>query len=145
MSDSRIHFFLEGVSYPIRNKEKLRQWLDMVITSENESYHDINIILCTDEFLHELNLTYLSQDRFTDVLTFDFSEADMVASGDIYISLPRVQENARKFGVSVKDEIHRVIVHGILHLAGYDDQRVMDKKRMTEKENHYLSLRAKGL
>ncbi len=145
MSDNRIHFFLEGVSYQLKNKEKLRQWLDLVIISENESYHDINIILCTDEFLHELNLTYLAHDHFTDVLTFDFSEADMVASGDIYISLPRVKENAKKFGVSVKDEIHRIIVHGILHLAGYDDKRARDKKRMTEKENHYLSLRTQGL
>lgn len=145
MTDNRIHFFLEGVSYPLRNKEKLYQWLDMVIISENESYHDINIILCTDEFLRQLNLTYLSHDHFTDVLTFDFSESEQIASGDIYISLPRVQENAITFGVSVKDELHRVMVHGILHLAGYDDKRARDKKRMTEKENHYLSLREKGI
>ncbi|HNS17103.1 MAG TPA: rRNA maturation RNase YbeY [Bacteroidales bacterium] len=145
MTDNRIHFFLEGVSYPLRNKEKLRQWLDMVIISENESYHDINIILCTDEFLRQLNLTYLSHDHFTDVLTFDFSESEQIASGDIYISLPRVKENAITFGVSVKDELHRVMVHGILHLAGYDDKRARDKKRMTEKENHYLSLREKGI
>ncbi len=145
MSDNKIQFFLEGTSYQLRNKAQLRQWLDRVITSENEAYHDVNIVLCTDEFLHQLNLTYLSHDQFTDVLTFDFSEGDHVVSGDIYISLPRVKENAHRFNVSLKDEIHRVIVHGILHLLGYDDKRARDKQQMTRKENLYLSLRPKGL
>jgi rRNA maturation RNase YbeY len=145
MSDHRIHFFLEGISYQLRNKAGLRQWIDMIITTENEEYHDVNIILCSDEFLNQLSLTYLSRDHFTDVMTFDFSETDQVASGDIYISLPRVRDNARKYGISLKDEIHRVMVHGILHLLGYDDKRSRDRQRMTEKENLYLSLRTKGL
>lgn len=145
MSDHRIHFFLEGISYQLRNKAGLRQWIDMIITMENEEYHDVNIILCSDEFLNQLSLTYLSRDHYTDVMTFDFSETDQVASGDIYISLPRVKDNALKYGISLKDEIHRVMVHGILHLLGYDDKRSRDKQRMTEKENLYLSLRTKGL
>ncbi|HOW24059.1 MAG TPA: rRNA maturation RNase YbeY [Bacteroidales bacterium] len=145
MSDHKVHFFLEGVDYQLKNKVHLRQWIDHIITMENEEYHDVNIILCSDEFLNQLSLTYLSQDHFTDVMTFDFSEGDQVASGDIYISLPRVRENAGKYGIFLKDEIHRVMVHGILHLLGYDDKRPRDKQRMTEKENLYLSLRPKGL
>jgi rRNA maturation RNase YbeY len=145
MTDQQIHFFHEGIDYQLKNKEALRQWIDQIITMENEEYHDVNIILCSDEFLNQLSLTYLSQDHFTDVMTFDFSEADQVASGDIYISLPRVRENAKKYGIFIKDEIHRVMVHGILHLLGYNDKRPMDKRRMTEKENLYLSLRPKGL
>lgn len=145
MSDKTIHFFQEDISYRLQKKDKLRQWLDRVITSENESYHDLNIILCTDEYLHNLNHTYLSKDDLTDVLAFDFSENEHVVSGDIYISLPRVRENAVKFKVRIKDEIHRVIVHGILHLIGYSDKRSRDRQRMTEKENLYLSLRPEGL
>jgi len=145
MTDQKIHFFHEGVDYQLKNKAALRLWIDRIITLENEEYHDINIILCSDEFLNQLSLTYLSQDHFTDVMTFDFSEADQVASGDIYISLPRVRENATKYGSYLKDEIHRVMVHGILHLLGYNDKRPRDKRRMTEKENLYLSLRPKGL
>jgi probable rRNA maturation factor len=145
MSAQEIHFFQEGVSYPLKNREMLRQWLDRVVTSESESYHDINVILCQDEYLYQLSLTYLSQDYLTDVITFDFSESENVVSGDIYISISRVRENAGKFHVSVKDELHRVIVHGLLHLIGYNDKRARDKQRMTEKENLYLSLRPVGL
>lgn len=145
MTDQKIHFFHEGVDYQLKSKAALRQWIDRIITMENEEYHDVNIILCSDEFLNQLSLTYLSQDHFTDVMTFDFSETDQVASGDIYISVPRVRENAKKYGIFLKDEIHRVMVHGILHLLGYNDKRPRDKHRMTEKENLYLSLRPKGL
>lgn len=145
MSDKTIHFFQEDTSYRLRNKDKLRQWLDRIITDENESYHDINIILCTDEYLQNLNHTYLSKEDLTDVLAFDFSENEHVVSGDIYVSLPRVKDNAGKYKVTIKDEIHRVIVHGLLHLMGYSDKRARDRKRMTEKENLYLSLRPEGL
>jgi len=145
MTDQKIHFFHEGIDYQLKNKAVLRQWIDMVVTMENEEYHDVNIILCSDEFLNQLSLTYLSQDHLTDVMTFDFSEGDQVVSGDIYISLPRVRENAKKYKSFLKDEIHRVIVHGILHLSGYNDKRPRDRHRMTEKENLYLSLRPKGL
>jgi rRNA maturation RNase YbeY len=145
MPDEKIHFFTEDTDYQLRNRKLLRQWIGRVVTAENDQYHDLNIILCSDDYLYHLNNAYLSHNYLTDVITFDFSESEHVISGDVYISIDRVRENAKKFSGSLKDELHRVIIHGILHLAGYNDKRKRDKEKMTEKENLYLTLRPQGL
>jgi probable rRNA maturation factor len=90
-----------------------------------------------------VNKQYLQHDTYTDIVTFDNSEQAEVIAGDIFISIDRVQENAAKFGVAEPDELHRVIIHGILHLCGYGDKKKEDKARMTEKEDFYLARRAK--
>jgi rRNA maturation RNase YbeY len=98
----------------------------------------INFIFCSDEYLSELNKTYLKHDGLTDILTFPFAEEPETISGDIYISVDRVKENAENFGEQMEQELRRVMIHGILHLMGYKDKTEDEKKRMRKKENHYL-------
>lgn len=135
-----IHFFNEDVEYRLRGKQKLQNWIISSILSEQKSAGAINIILCSDTFLYKMNVEYLNHDTFTDVITFDYGEDNMV-SGDIFISLDRIRENAKKFNNKLPDELHRIIIHGVMHLCGQEDKEPNDKIRMTEKENKYLSLR----
>lgn len=137
-----IHFFNEDNVYPIRQKLTLKRWMKATITAEGLKTGDISIILCSDAYLLEINKQYLQHDTYTDIVTFDNSEEDDTVDGDIFISIDRVKENALKFGVPERDELHRVIIHGILHLCGYGDKNKEDKKRMTGKEDFYLSERS---
>jgi rRNA maturation RNase YbeY len=115
-------------------------WLSDAIVFEHKILGDINIILCTDSFLSELNQKYLSHDTFTDIITFDFSENNIL-SGEIYISIDRIKENASIFGNTVFNELHRIMIHGVLHLCGYNDKSKKEKEQMILKEDHYLSIR----
>ena len=99
----------------------------------------INFIFCTDEYLGELNKIWLHHSTLTDIITFPFSEQEDTISGDIYISIERVQENARTFGDPAEKELKRVMIHGVLHLIGYKDKSPGEKKKMRQKENYYLS------
>ena len=100
---------------------------------------DLNFIFCDDEFLFEINNTYLRRDSLTDIITFDYSNKNNI-SGDIFISIDRVKANALSFNESFEDELKRVIIHGVLHLLGYKDKSKKEKKIMREKEDFYLSL-----
>jgi rRNA maturation RNase YbeY len=102
----------------------------------------LSFVFCSDAYLLEINKQYLNHDTFTDIVTFDSSEDEDVIAGDIFISVERIRENASKFSVSEKDELNRVIIHGVLHLCGYYDKKKEDKALMTEKEDYYLSTRA---
>ena len=101
----------------------------------------INFIFCDDAYLLEMNQEYLKHDTFTDIITFDYGSSEAV-SGDIFISVDRIRENAAKLQQNALDELHRVMIHGILHLIGYKDKSPADKAQMTSKEDKYLSLRA---
>lgn len=137
-----ISFFNEDVDYKIKDKQKLRQWIATTVANEGGGrVGELNFILCSDAYLLELNKKYLDHDTYTDIVTFDSSEKDGVIAGDIFISIDRTKENASKFDVSERDELHRVIIHGVLHLCGYLDKKKEDKALMTEKENEYLSRR----
>ncbi|MFZ4262408.1 rRNA maturation RNase YbeY [Sphingobacterium sp. HJSM2_6] len=137
-----IHFFTEDVNYRVKNKQNLRTWIQGTIKSENfKRIGELNFIFCSDAYLLDINKQYLNHDTFTDIVTFDSSEEEAVISGDIFISVERIQENALKFNVSQEDELHRVIIHGVLHLCGYFDKKKEDKELMTLKENTYLSTR----
>lgn len=140
MKNNEIRFFLEDFTYRILNKQLIKNWLSEAIVLENKILGYINIIICTDTYLHELNQKYLAHDTFTDIITFDLSEGNLLL-GEIYISIDRIKENAKTFNVPVKDELHRVMVHGVLHLCGYKDKSKKDKKQMTIKEDFYLSKR----
>ena len=140
--DEPIWFFSEGVKYIHPAKEKTRHWIRKIIKLERFLAGEINIIFCSDAYLSEINVKYLKNNMLTDIITFDYSEKKGWIKGDIYISVERAKENAGKFGVSFQEEIDRLIVHGILHLAGYDDKDRKDKKVMTLKEDYYLSLPA---
>lgn len=136
-----IHFFTEDTTYKIGQKLLLKRWIKTTIVSEGFNVGEINIILCSDSYLLDINKQYLQHDTYTDIVTFDNSERDDAIAGDIFISIDRVQENALKFGVPERDELHRVIIHGILHLCGYGDKQKEEKTLMTEKEDFYLGTR----
>lgn len=137
-----ISFFNEDVDYKIKDKQKLRQWIASTVANEGGGrVGELNFIFCSDAYLLEINKKYLDHDTYTDIVTFDSSEKDGVIAGDIFISIDRTKENASKFDVSERDELHRVIIHGVLHLCGYLDKKKEDKALMTEKENEYLSRR----
>lgn len=136
-----ILFFNEDNTYQVRQKLPLKRWIKTTITAEGFKTGDISFILCSDAYLLEINKQYLQHDTYTDIVTFDSSEGDDVIDGDIFISIDRIKENALKFGVSERDELHRVVIHGILHLCGYGDKSKEDKERMTGKEDFYLSER----
>jgi len=116
-------------------------WINESALKENKTVENLSFIFCSDDFLLKINNKYLNHDFYTDVISFDYSEQNLV-SGDIYISIDRVKENSRKFGCTVKDELHRIIIHGILHLFGYSDKTPEQKAIMKDKEDFYLSLRA---
>ena len=135
-----IHFFNEDIAYNLRQKTLLRNWVSNSITTEKKVVGDLNIIFCSDEYLHQMNVQYLKHDNLTDVITFDYSEGRLV-SGDIFISLERIRENAKNFKKKTLDEIHRVIIHGVLHLCNYSDKGKAEKEKMTLLENTYLAQR----
>ena len=133
-----IHFFVNRVKYAVKNKGELILWLDDVIRDFEKQSGEINFIVTNDKSINKINIQYLNTDTFTDVITFNFSEEDAVVSGDVYISIERVEENAKKFRVSVEEEFRRILIHGILHLLGYNDSVAKDKRRMTRLENKFL-------
>lgn len=137
--DQKFQFFSEDYPFTPKSKGKLRLWLTSVIVKENKIPWYINFIFCSDDYLLELNRNYLKHDTLTDVITFPFGDDDVNVSGDIYISIPRVKENAEKFGQEFDYELQRVMVHGVLHLLGYKDKTKSAKSEMTAKENLYLA------
>lgn len=138
---SVITFFEEDISYNIRNKIKLKQWIKAAIIEEGFRLDELTYVLCSDEYLLKMNQQYLDHDTYTDIITFDNSEEEGIITGDIFISIPRIKENAEKFSVSEADELHRVIIHGALHLLGYTDKTASAKKKMSSKEDYYLTKR----
>ncbi len=126
------------LDFKLVNEDELSEWISSVISSEELKEGDINYIFCNDEYLHKLNVEFLEFDTLTDVIGFDYAVGKEL-HGDIFISVERVKENAKDFKVAFKDELKRVLVHGILHFCGYKDKTDGDAKEMRRKENHYLS------
>lgn len=135
-----IQFFSEEVSFKLEHEQHIHDWVKKVIKEEGLAAVVINFIFCNDEYLLELNQRFLGRDTLTDVIAFDYSESDEEVSGDVFISVDRTSENAEKFGQAPEKEVLRVIIHGTLHLCGYDDHEDDDKALMTAKEDKYLSL-----
>jgi probable rRNA maturation factor len=138
----RIRFFLKDVSFPLQGKRKLGSKLLEVIEQEKKIVGEISIIFCGDEYLSELNKSFLNKTSLTDVISFPYDDLPGIISGDVYISIPRVRENAKKFRQTFQQELYRVIVHGVLHLLGYEDRTVKEKSAMTGKEDHFLEMMA---
>lgn len=137
-----INFFEEGISYKLKNKTAVRKWITETVVAEGYKLDELTYIFCTDEYLLQINQQYLDHDTYTDIITFDNSEEDGVIVGDIFISIERIKENATKFSVTEARELHRVMIHGALHLLGYKDKSAADKKKMTLKEDQYLGTRS---
>lgn len=138
---STVSFHSEQIEFNISNEEQISSWLENSCKLENRELTELSFIFCSDEYLLKVNRDYLQHDYYTDVITFDYSEAPSV-SGDVFISIDRVSENASSFNTNFIDELHRVMIHGALHLMGYTDGSPADKSAMTAKEDYYLSLRA---
>ena len=136
-----IAFFEEDINYKLKSKTLLRQWINDTIRAEGYKLSELTYIFCSDAYLLNINQQYLDHDTYTDIITFDNSERDDVVLGDIFISIERIRENAAKYNVPETDELHRVIIHGVLHLLGYTDKSTANKQKMTEKEDFYLGKR----
>lgn len=132
-----IHFFEEDIRVPLKNKPALKAWLKDVALSEGKKMGELNYVFCSDDYLLEINKQYLNHHTLTDIITFDQSENPKKVEGDIYISYERVVENGASLGTG-KQELYRVIVHGLLHLLGYKDKKSEDQKIMRAKEDFYL-------
>ena len=135
-----IHYFFENTDFVFKGKARTNKWLRLAAESEIRRLGDINIIFCSDNYLLDINQKFLGHDYFTDIITFDYCEDDRL-NGDLFISVDSVRENAVEFGQEFDVELSRVMVHGILHLVGYDDHTKADQKVMRQKEDYYLSLR----
>jgi probable rRNA maturation factor len=134
-----IQYFNEDVTFPLLKKRKTNGWIKKVIECEGMKSGDISFIFCSDEYLLEMNKKYLKHFYYTDVITFDYVEENLV-SGDIFISLDRIRENSMEYGVSFDNELNRVLIHGVLHLLGYEDKDTKSKEMMTFKEDYYLKV-----
>ena len=135
-----VRYFFEDVKFDYKDRRFNNHWLKLVAESEICRLGDINIIFCSDPYILNINIQYLGHDYFTDIITFDYREGNVI-SGDLFISLDSVKENAVYFGAEFQEELHRVIVHGLLHLLGYDDHTDEEKKVMRAKEDYYLDIR----
>jgi len=136
-----IQFFEEDIAYKLKNKTAVRQWITETIQTEGFKLKELTYVFCSDSYLLQINQQYLDHDTYTDIITFDNSEIANTIIGDIFISIDRIRENALKFSTTEADELHRVIIHGALHLLGYTDKTAPAKKKMTLKEDFYLNKR----
>lgn len=135
--ESEIDFHFEDVAFDLPDPDGLAAWLMAVADEEDKPFYSVNFIFCSDEYLRQVNIRYLDHDYFTDVITFPMGEPGEV-NGDIFISSDRVRENAAANGVPFGHELCRVMVHGVLHLAGYGDKTPEETQLMREKEDFYL-------
>ena len=129
-----IRFFNKDIKFALKDKLLLKKWIKEVVSSYGNRVGDINIILCDDPSILEINNQFLGHDYYTDIITFDYTEGDTI-NGELYISIDTVRANAQEYGQSFPNELHRVIIHGILHLCGLDDHCDEDIKEMREAEN----------
>ena len=134
-----IDFFFE-TEFDLHKKEELKEWITEVINSEDKTLGEISYVFCSDHYLHSINLKFLDHDTFTDIISFDNSLGNEM-NGEIYISVDRVKENAEELGEKLDDELHRVMIHGILHFCGHKDASENDKMNMRKREDQALSRR----
>ena len=134
-----IQFFVEQNQFKLPNPRKISSWIKLVIKKEKYTLGSITYIFCSDEYLRELNIQYLKHKTYTDIITFNYG-LKKVIDGEIYISIDRIKENAEKFGIEFNTELRRVIIHGVLHLIGYNDKSKTEKALMRKKEDTCLSL-----
>jgi len=137
-SKSKVYFFFQ-VPVSLQDRVKLKKFIESIFKKEKKKIQGLNYVFCTDEELLEINRQYLNHDYYTDIVSFELSEKDEPAEGDIYISMDRVRDNALNLGEPLYKELHRVIFHGALHLCGYKDKTKSQSREMRNKEEEYLS------
>ena len=133
-----VYFHNEDVKLEV-NSSELSTWIKDAVNSFGFLVGDLNVIFCSDEHLKEINIKYLNHDYYTDIITFDYSEKNLIG-GDLFISTDRIKENSSKNKVKFIVELYRVIIHGVLHLCGFNDKTSAEKKKIREKEDYLLSL-----
>jgi probable rRNA maturation factor len=138
-ADEKISFFSEDLEYSPPEPQKLRDWISRVLHNQNCRLENLSFIFCSDNYLHQLNVDYLKHDDLTDVITFPY-QAPPKVEGDIFISVERVRENAGIFGVAFEEELHRVMIHGVLHLCGFGDKTPEEINEMRLKEDEALTI-----
>ena len=140
MATSKISF-QSADTFSLKTELKVIKCIELLAKEELREIGGIAFVFCDDNYLHKINLEFLDHDTYTDIITFDYSVGNEIIS-EAYVSTTRVEENAKKYKQTFENEIHRVIVHGVLHLCGYNDKTEEEKQIMRDKENHYLSLLA---
>ena len=135
---SSVKIFFEDIQPFYINKSNIKEHINNLIVNELKEYGDISVIFCSDKYLLKMNKQFLSHDYYTDIITFDYVEENII-SGDLFISLDRIKDNAKQYDIELIKEVYRVVFHGVLHLVGYNDKTDNEQELMTEKENYYLS------
>jgi len=125
-------------NFTLTEEQKTKAWIQAVIENHEFKLGEINYVFCSDTYLYKLNVEFLQHDTFTDIISFDYTLGKII-NGDIYISVERVKENAQEFNVTFDDELHRVIIHGVLHYLGYKDKKEVEKTEMRNKENECIN------
>ena len=142
MPEENINFETEDIHFELTNYQQVSEWIKQVIHNHNFELDELTYIFCSDEYLHKINVEYLDHDTYTDIITFDNADEDGTIEGDIFVSVERVKENAEELKIPFEDELHRVLIHGVLHLLGHNDTTPELKAAMRKQEDKYLSLRS---
>jgi len=135
-----VSYYCEDIEFKLKGKAVNNRWIKMVVESEIKKLGPVSIIFCSDNKILDVNMKYLQHDYFTDIITFDYCH-DNIISGDLFISIDSVRENSNSYGTDFNNELDRVMIHGILHLIGYDDHTDEDISIMRSKEDYYLKLK----
>ncbi len=139
--DHQIEFYSEDVEFELENPNQVSEWITSIIENHDHELVNLTYVFCSDDYLHEINVEYLDHDTLTDIITFDNADEEGIVEGDIFISIDRVRENANVLGIDFKDELHRVLIHGVLHLLGFKDKTEEQEALMRNQEDSSFSLR----
>lgn len=139
--DFPIEFFSEDIDFSLEDPEQVSDWIATVIEQHGQELNSLTYVFCSDNYLHKMNVEYLAHDTLTDIITFNTADENGIIEGDVFISIDRVRDNASDAGTSFLDELHRVIIHGVLHLLGFKDKSEQDEVLMRKEEDSSLSLR----
>ena len=137
---SNVHFHFLKKANSLSNRTRLKSFIASLFKKEKIKLEHIDYIFCSDDYLLEINRQHLQHDYYTDIITFGLSDPDQPVNAEVYISIDRIRDNARQFHTAIKEEIHRVIFHGALHLCGYKDKKAEDQELMRKMEDKYLRL-----
>ena len=138
MEENKVIYNIEDVDFQLVSQNLVSSWIEKTIETEGATLGAVSYIFCSDDYLHQMNVEYLNHDTLTDVITFPYN--DNPIEGDIFISIDRVKDNAQDLNIAFNDELHRVMIHGVLHLCGYSDETDEQEAEMRRKEDEYLRI-----
>ena len=138
MEENKVIYNIEDVDFQLVSQNLVSSWIEKTIETEGATLGAVSYIFCSDDYLHQMNVEYLNHDTLTDVITFPYN--DNPIEGDIFISIDRVKDNAQDLNIAFNDELHRVMIHGVLHLCGYSDDTDEQEAEMRQKEDEYLKI-----